>query len=107
MSSNRLEQLRSMLAEEPGDPFLRYAIALERWRAGDREGAAADLESLLREDPTYVACYYQLAQVLAELGRTEDAVHTCHAGALQCLVTGDRKTRAELLSLKEDLEDTA
>lgn len=96
-----------MLADEPGDPFLRYAIALERKRAGDRAGAAEDLETLLREDPTYIACYYQLAQVLAELGRRQDAMHTCEAGALQGLVAGDRKTRAELLSLREDLEDEA
>lgn len=105
MRDDRLSQLRSMLAEEPGDTFLRYAIALERRRAEDRAGAAEDLETLLREDPTYIACYYQLAQVLAELGRNEDAVHTCEAGALQCLVSGDRKTRSELLALKEDLED--
>lgn len=107
MSSNRLEQLRSMLADDPEDKFLRYAIALERRRAGDRAGAAEDLESLLGKDPTFIACYYQLAQVLAEMGRTQDAIQTCDAGALQCLVAGDRKTRTELLSLRGDLEDTA
>lgn len=105
MANDRLTQLRTMLAEEPGDAFLRYAIALERRRADDRAGAAKDLETLLREDPAYIACYYQLAQVLGELGRTEDAIHVCEAGSLQCIVSGDRKTRAELLALKEDLED--
>lgn len=105
MANDRLAQLHSMLADEPGDTFLRYAIALEHRRAGDRTKAAEDLETLLREDPTYITCYYQLAQVLAELGRTQDAIDTCDAGALQCIVSGDRKTRAELLALKEDLED--
>lgn len=44
MSNERLDQLRAMLAEEPGDLFLRYAIALELKRAGSMELAIADLQ---------------------------------------------------------------
>ncbi len=100
MNTSRLEQLRTMLAEEPGDAFIRYAITLELKRAGDMEGAANDLHALITEDPKYIACYYQLALILADLGRLQEAVDTCEAGALQCLVTGDRKARAELLELR-------
>ena len=101
MSAERLEQLRALLAEEPNDPFLRYAIALELKRAGRMEEAAADLERLIREDPKYIACYYQLALLYADLGRADDALRACDAGALQCLVTGDRKARTELMQLKD------
>ncbi len=103
MATSRLAQLRAMLAEEPGDQFLRYAIAMEKKRDGEMEAAAADLQSLLREDPKYIACYYQLTLVLADLGRTAEAAATCKAGALQCLVTGDAKARAELLALNAQL----
>ncbi|MEO8733913.1 MAG: hypothetical protein ABI373_06255 [Flavobacteriales bacterium] len=103
MANDRLAQLRSMLAEEPGDKFLRYAIALERKRDGDMERAATELEVLLREDPTYIPCYYQLALVLADLGRTADAADVCKAGALKCLVTGDAKARSELIALMSGL----
>lgn len=103
MPSERLAQLHAMLAEEPGDQFLRYAIAMEKKRDGEMEAAAADLQSLLREDPKYIACYYQLALMLADLGRTAEAAATCKAGALQCLVTGDAKARAELLALNAQL----
>ena len=103
MANDRLAQLRSMLEEEPGEKFLRYAIALERKREGDMQGAAADLEALLTEDPAYIACYYQLALVLADLGRTADALEACRAGSLKCLVTGDRKARSELLALAAGL----
>ena len=105
MPIERISQLRAMLAEEPGDPFLRYAIALEKKRAGEMENAAADLERLLLEDPAYIACYYQLALILADLGRTGEAIHVCEAGSVQCLVAGDRKARAELTALKEGLEE--
>jgi tetratricopeptide (TPR) repeat protein len=100
MSTTRLEQLRGMLAEEPDDAFIRYAIALELKRAGKMEEAAKDLEQLLIADPKYIACYYQLALILTDLGRTEEAIHVCEAGSLQCITTGDRKARAELLELK-------
>ena len=69
------------------------------------EGAATELEELLHEDPAYIACYYQLALVLADLGRTADAADVCKAGALKCLVTGDAKARAELIALMSGLTE--
>jgi tetratricopeptide (TPR) repeat protein len=103
MANERLEQLQAMLADEPGDPFLRYAIALEHKRAGAMERAAEELHGLLLEDPKYIACYYQLALILADLGRTEEAIATCEAGAMQCIVTRDLKARTELMQLKDAL----
>ncbi|MBL8001488.1 MAG: hypothetical protein JNL05_05960 [Flavobacteriales bacterium] len=101
--SDRLAQLQALLAEDPRDAFVRYAIALEHKRRGAMDQAAHDLEALLRDDPKYIAAYYQLALVLADLGRTDEAAHVCEAGSLQCLTTGDRKARAELLELKNAL----
>lgn len=105
MSATRLDQLRSMLAEEPNDAFIRYAIALELKRAGKMEEAASDLEKLLIADPKYIACYHQLALILIDLGRADEAMHVCEAGSLQCITTGDRKARAELLELKNAIAD--
>ncbi|HMW98080.1 MAG TPA: tetratricopeptide repeat protein [Flavobacteriales bacterium] len=99
--STRLDQLRAMLAEEPGDAFIRYAIALEYKRSGNMEEAVVQLERLLTDDPKYIACYYQLALLYTDLGRADDALRACDAGALQCLVTGDRKARTELMQLKD------
>ncbi|MBP9081127.1 MAG: hypothetical protein KBF80_12835 [Flavobacteriales bacterium] len=107
MPTDRISQLRALLAEEPGDPFLRYAMALEKKRARALEEAASDLRELLMENPEYIACYYQLALVLAEMGRTADAVETCKAGALQCLVSGDAKARSELLALLQGMDEEA
>jgi predicted Zn-dependent protease len=105
MSAERLAQLRQMLIEEPGDLFIRYAIALELKRAGDMEEAMNGLNAILAEEPKHIASYYQLALIQAELGHTQQAIRTCEAGALECLVTGDRKARAELLELREALAD--
>ena len=105
MNVERLAQLQAMLAEEPGDLFLRYAITLELKRAGNMEQAITDLESILHEHPDHIASYYQLAIMLADLGRTADAITVCKAGSMQCLVTGDRKARAELMELQNGLEE--
>jgi thioredoxin-like negative regulator of GroEL len=97
-----------MLAEEPGDLFLRYAIALELRREGEMEQAIVDLEQILTDEPKHIASYYQLALLLAEVGRPEAAIVACEAGSMQSLVIGDRKARLELQelmnTLKEDLE---
>ena len=105
MSAERLDQLRAMLVEEPGDLFLRYAIALELKHRGEMEAAVQELRYILQDDPKHIASYYQLAVMLADLGRTTDAVAACEAGALQCLVTNDRKARTELLALMSTLVD--
>ena len=93
MSKDRLRQLQAMLAEEPKDVFLRYAIALERRREGAMELAVDDLESLLKDHPDHVPSYYQLALLLADFGRSKDAIHACEVDMLECIVTGDRKAR--------------
>ncbi len=104
MNAERLAQLQAWLAEEPGDAFLRYAIALELKRLGRMDEAIDQLEGLLGDRPEHVPSYYQLALLLAEAGRSSEAMSTCDAGALQALVAGDRKARAELIALKESIE---
>lgn len=107
MIESRLAQLRSMLESEPNDSFLRYAIALELKRMGNIAEAVSGLSSLLQDQPTHIPSYYQLATFLGEVGRTNDAIEVCRAGALQCIVAGDRKARAELMGLMETLEESA
>lgn len=105
MSAERLAQLRALLADEPGDAFLRYAIALELKRVGNMEEAVADLEALLRDHPAHVPSYYQMAVMLADLGRFPEAMAACDAGMLHSTVAGDQKARAELNALKGSIED--
>ncbi|MBK7946849.1 MAG: tetratricopeptide repeat protein [Flavobacteriales bacterium] len=104
MSTERLVQLKAFLAEEPGDAFLRYAIGLELKRLGNTEEAIEWLRALNSDKPEHVPTYYQLASLLAELGRGAEALAACDAGALHALVAGDRKARAELIALKQAIE---
>src|SRR5271154_5917817 len=54
MAKSRKEQIEEMLAEDPGDAFLRYGLAMEHVGAGDDAGAVACFRKLLEVDPKYV-----------------------------------------------------
>jgi thioredoxin-like negative regulator of GroEL len=69
----RREKIEAMLADEPGDVFLRYALALEREKEGDHERSLAGLGELTRESPPYVAAFFMAAQQLVRLGRVNEA----------------------------------
>ncbi|MBK7382133.1 MAG: hypothetical protein IPI81_02195 [Flavobacteriales bacterium] len=105
MNTDRLSQLQALLADEPGDSFLRYAVALELKRLGRAPEAMIWLEQLLTDRPEHIPTYYQLAVMYAEAGRTAEAISACDAGALRCIMMEDRKARAELLALKATLEE--
>ena len=59
---SRLELLNEMLAKEPADPFLNYAMALEFHKNGEKQKAIALLENVIRVDENYLAAYYQLGK---------------------------------------------
>jgi predicted Zn-dependent protease len=102
---SRLAQLQSMLAEEPGDAFLRYAIAVELAAAGRRTQAIAQVQQLLTDKPDYLGAYYQLGQWLEQENKTAEALHTYHLGAQLARQTGNRKTLGELNEAIWLLED--
>lgn len=107
MSEDRLSQLRSMLAEDPGDGFLRYAIALELRRRGEDEAALADFVGLLADEPGHLPSYYQLTELLAELGRVEEARSWCERGISESKAQGQSKVLGEFRSLMDQLDDDA
>lgn len=70
---SRREKIEAMLAEEPGDIFLRYSLAMEQDKEGDHDSSLSNLVELTREEPPYVPAFFMMGQQLARLGRTSDA----------------------------------
>mgnify|MGYP003390191262 CR=1 FL=1 len=93
---SRREQLEQLLAVEPHDPFLRYGLAM--CCASDNEvGVAQDhFQKLLADHPDYVAGYFQLAQLLARLGETEQARPLLQSGIAIATRTGDSHAAREM-----------
>jgi tetratricopeptide (TPR) repeat protein len=70
---SRREKIEAMLADEPGDVFLRYSLAMELDKEGNHEASLAKFRDLTADEPPYVAAFFMAGQQLARLGRTAEA----------------------------------
>ena len=96
MAANRLEMLRSMLAQNPRDSFLRYGLAMECRNSGDLEGAINEFRSLMADDPDYVPAYFHGGQTLERAGRLDEAREVYLSGLEAASRKGDAHARGEI-----------
>ena len=63
-NTRRMEQLEAMLADDPGDAFLRYGLAMEHASGGDDAGCVAVLRDLIARPAAapYVPAYLMAGQ---------------------------------------------
>ncbi|QEH32361.1 hypothetical protein OJF2_08310 [Aquisphaera giovannonii] len=102
--SARRRQLEASLAEDPGDTFLRYGLALQCLRDGDTEEGRDRLRALIADHPEdQVAAYQQLGQSHAEAGEPEEAAVVLRAGIARARARGDLHAAAEMEGLLETL----
>ena len=88
-----------MLAEDPGDTFLRYSLAMEMRGEGDHQASLKQLDELTRDQPPYVPAFFMAAQQLADLDRIDDARSYLRAGIDQARNQGDSHAAAEMSEL--------
>jgi Tfp pilus assembly protein PilF len=93
LENSRLEILKKMLEEAPGNTFARYGLAMEYSKAGDLAAAVIEFETVIATDPKYSAAYYHGGQTLEKLGRIEDAREIYRRGLA---VTRDPHAAGEL-----------
>jgi Tfp pilus assembly protein PilF len=96
MANGRIEILKSMVQQNPGDAFGRYGLAMEYVNGGDLAAAAEQFQALLEHNPTYAAGYFHGGQTLEKLGRLDDAKNVYRRGIEVTRTTGDGHTRSEL-----------
>jgi tetratricopeptide (TPR) repeat protein len=95
---SRRELLEQFVAEKPTDAFARYGLALECAKLGDDSSAADHFRQLLELHPTYVAGYFQFGQLLARLGRLDEARKLLSDGVVVAQKAGDMHARDEMQS---------
>lgn len=100
----RLQQLKSLLKEDPKDSFVRYAIAKEYEKANDWGRAITELEALRADDPDYVGLYYHLAHLYAENNELEKAIHIYDEGIGIAKKLDDLHALSELMNAKVNVE---
>ncbi len=100
---NRIEILRGFLEDNPKDSFSRYALALEYVKAGQSDDAVREFETVKKNDPDYVATYFQLGQLYQKLGQPHEAEKTFRTGITAASRAGDEHTKSELEAALEAL----
>jgi len=93
--STILEQLEQFAREDPDDPFNHYALALEYLKT-DPSIAQRLFEQLIVHHGQYVPTYYQLGQLYAEQGKTEQAISIFERGIVAAREAGDNKAMREM-----------
>ncbi|MCA8922746.1 MAG: hypothetical protein KDD82_13110 [Planctomycetes bacterium] len=101
--SDRLDALEAMLAEDPSDPFTRYAIAMELKGLERKADAQQAFRDLIDAAPDYVASYYQLGRLLVDAGEDDDARPVIERGLAVAERAGDAHAASELRDLLDEL----
>ena len=94
--SQRLEVLKSLVAQNPSDSFARYGLAMEYANSGNLEEAVSQYSALLAVNANYAAAYYHGGQALEKLGRLDEARVMYREGIEAAKRSGDQHTRGEL-----------
>src|SRR5271163_3239916 len=99
----RMAQIEAMLTDEPGDPELRYFLAMEHLSAGDEPSAAATLREIT-SDSTYVPAFLQAGQVLNRVGQVAEACAVLRRGIDAAGKQGNTHALGEMQGLLDSLE---
>jgi tetratricopeptide (TPR) repeat protein len=100
---SRREVLERFVQANPNDPFARYGLAIECARLGDDNSADQHFRTLVESHPTYVPGYFQYGQLLARLGKIQEAKKTLSNGIVVAQKAGDAHARDEMQAALQSL----
>ena len=104
--TDRINILRQYLEEDQHDHFSRYALGLELMESCDIPGAVSHFKTILEENASFLAVYYQLGKALEKQSLTKDAIEIYRKGIDIALLQKNTKTASELkMALEGLLED--
>jgi tetratricopeptide (TPR) repeat protein len=101
---SRLAQLQQMLVDEPFDPFLHYALAMEHVKLGETQIALQRLAAMNEQFPDHVAAWHQRGRLLADKGETEAAREVLQRGIAAAQRAGDNHAADEMQGVLDQLQ---
>jgi Tfp pilus assembly protein PilF len=104
MAAERVEQLKSILTQDPRSTFARYALGMEYLSAGETDSALREFRALLEVDANYANAFFMGAQALQRAGRIAEAVEWLRDGIACAQRAGNRHAESEMQALIEELE---
>jgi len=101
---DRLAMLQQMIEQKPDEPFVRYGLAMELRKVGRNEEAVAAFAHLVEHHGDYVATYLMYGNLLATLGRREQARETYDQGMAVARRAGNDHAEGELAAARAELD---
>ena len=101
----RLEAMQKFIELQPNDPFPRYGVAMELKNLGRLDEAEAAFAELERRFPDYVPQYLMRFNVLAALGRKDDARQLAGRGLETIRRAGNGHAEGELAQALAALDE--
>ena len=95
--------LTEILAQNPGDAFARYGLAMEHANQGQTDASLAEFDRLLSTHPDYTAGYFMAAQTLVKAKRPEEAKRMLQDGIAAAQRKGDNHARSEMQAMLEEI----
>jgi tetratricopeptide (TPR) repeat protein len=92
----RREKFEAMLATEPNDQFLRYALAMEYEKEGDHERSLEFLRGLMSDEPPHVPSFFMAGQQLTKQDRIAEARDVLRVGIEQARQQGNSHAAGEM-----------
>ena len=104
MTAERMEQLKSILAQDPHSTFARYALGMEYMTTGEIDSALREFRSVLEVDANYANAWFMGAQALQQAARMPEAVQWLQDGIACAQRSGNRHAESEMQSLLDELQ---
>ncbi len=102
---SRLKQLEDFLNNNPGDSFIRFAIAKEHEKSGNTQEALDYYLLIEKEDEAYVGLYYHLGKLYESQEQLEKAFLSYKKGMQIARQANDQHAYNELAAAKLNLGD--
>ncbi|MGI8745971.1 MAG: tetratricopeptide repeat protein [Bryobacteraceae bacterium] len=96
MGTSRLDVLKSLISQNPGDAFTRYGLAMEYVKSGELEQAVSEFREVLASDPQYSYAYFHGGQTLEKQGLIDQSREWYEKGIEAARKKGDQKALSEL-----------
>ena len=103
-AKSRLEQIETMLRNEPNDPELRYMLAMEHASGGNDAEAVRCFQDLVARSPDYAPGYHQTGRALVRLNRITEAREILTKGIPIALGQNNQHAAGEMQDLLVSLE---
>ncbi|HUS18505.1 MAG TPA: tetratricopeptide repeat protein [Terriglobales bacterium] len=100
---DRLQMLNQLVNENPNDAFARYGLAMEYSKTNDVATAMEHFDRLAELHPDYAPGYFMAAQLLARVGRTDEAKSYLTNGIAAAARSGNAHAKGEMEDMLAEL----